>query len=160
MQRMGVSLVAALLATACGGSTEPTTKDNRPKPGQWTLVSVDGFSLPHQFGTSTIVIGSDFVQSPSYAIWGRIDVLSEPCCSFLYTADSVVSRGFNDVTNEQVTFLPLSDGRLAVTPLGGFGAADTATVNGDDEITIRMRREADSSLHDYRYTFAGPLPPP
>jgi len=156
-----LTIVAVAGAIGCGGSnTAPTTKDTSPKVGRWTLASIDGFSLPHQFGTGLAVRNNQIVGLPSYAVWGRIDVVAEPCCSWIFSADSTDGEPFSSVGNNEVTFLPLADGRLAVVILNSFAAADTATVYGDEELTIRMAREPDGLLHDYRYTYSGPLPPP
>jgi hypothetical protein len=105
------------------------------------------------------VRNNQIVALPSYAVWGRIDVVAEPCCSWVFFADSTDGEPFSSVGNNEITFIPLSDARLAVFVLNSFAAADTATVSGDEELTIRMSREPDGLLHDYRYTYSGPLPP-
>jgi hypothetical protein len=157
-----LTLIAAATLLGCGGSdTTAPAPEEIPKPGVWRLVSVDGFSPPHQFGVSWDFnpSGPATVSHPVYAVWGRIDV-TQPCCSELYTSDSVAGKTFADVMHTQVTFLEQRTGVYAMEYLGGHGSfADTAYVSGLS-MTIRSAREEGDrpALHDYSFTWESVLP--
>jgi hypothetical protein len=161
--RKRIAVLAAATVIGCGGSdsTAPTPEDI-PKPGVWNLVSVDGFSLPHQFGLTWDFnpSGPATVSHPVYAVGGRIDV-TQPCCSELYTMDSVQGQGSEQVDHTQVTFLEQRTGVYRMEYLEGHGEyAETAYVSGLS-MTLRSRREwGDTLFHDYQFEWDSVLPSP